>query len=239
MNIAQIFVIVPLTYADLENLQEYQQTFFYNFIMEADSVGYNCSIMLILSFTIDRFIIFLNIFLIKKMKIRIVFFCIFSWIYGLIIMILNNTFEIRKEYDRENFCIIVNINNSSLYSVFFISYTQMFSRIVPFIILGLYAFCIIRVKQFVKNNAMTFESRRFERKLLIQGFTFALFYEIEALLFYQRDFILSIIGKQFIKYYFVILNFFIIVFTCFNSVAMYIFIDKAKEDLKNYFICKR
>uniref|UniRef100_A0A0K0EBG3 G_PROTEIN_RECEP_F1_2 domain-containing protein n=1 Tax=Strongyloides stercoralis TaxID=6248 RepID=A0A0K0EBG3_STRER len=239
MNFAQIFVIVPLTYVDVNYIQDYPSTFFYNFIMEADSVGYNCGMMLLLTLTIDRFITFSNVCKSKYIKHRIIIFGIISWTYGMVIMILNNIFEIKKLYDRENFCIYVTINSSSLHSVIFISFTQMFSRIVPFIILGIYIFCIVRIKSFTRKKSMSIEKTRFEKKLLIQGFSFAMFYEVEALLFYQRDSILSIIGKEYTKHYYIVLNFFIILFTCFNSVAIFIFIDKAREHLKRTIFCRK
>uniref|UniRef100_A0A0N5BLA3 G_PROTEIN_RECEP_F1_2 domain-containing protein n=1 Tax=Strongyloides papillosus TaxID=174720 RepID=A0A0N5BLA3_STREA len=234
----QLFVIVPTTYADIQYLEDYPASLWYKFCMEADSVGYNCGVMLILTLTIDRFIVFLNKFGRNNRFIRSIALSLLSWIYGIVIMVFNNVYGVIKTYDRENFSFVVLIDHSKPQAFPFITYTQTFSKVLPFIILALYIFCIIRLKKFSKQKSLNSETRKVEKTLLIQGIAFALFYEVEALLFYQRDFIISVIGNDNEKCYLVVLNLFVIMFTCFNSIVLYIFVDRARKHLKGIITCK-
>uniref|UniRef100_A0A0K0FQH7 G_PROTEIN_RECEP_F1_2 domain-containing protein n=1 Tax=Strongyloides venezuelensis TaxID=75913 RepID=A0A0K0FQH7_STRVS len=239
MTNVQLFVIVPTTYADIQYFEDYPESFWYKFCMEADSVGYNCGIMLIFTLTIDRFIVFLNKFGRNSKFTRSIVLSLLSWIYGIMIMVLNNVYGVIKIYDKENFSFVVLIDQSKPQAIPFLTYTQTFSKVLPFLIMALYIFCIIKLKKFSKHKSFNSENRKVEKTLLIQGITFALFYEVEALLFYKREFILSVIGKDNEKCYLVILNLFVIMFTCFNSIVLYIFVDRARRHLKEMITCKK
>uniref|UniRef100_A0A0N4ZJ47 G_PROTEIN_RECEP_F1_2 domain-containing protein n=1 Tax=Parastrongyloides trichosuri TaxID=131310 RepID=A0A0N4ZJ47_PARTI len=233
MSIAQIFAIIPLTYANLTQLVEYENSIFYVIFMECDTLGYNCSIFLILSFTLDRLITFVGCKSIQVYeKTRIIIMVIISWIYGLFMLISTLFYGIYKRYDRSNYTLIVVTTRITSFSRGLVEYEEMASKVLPVFLFISCIICFIKARMMNKFNSRVLSTKwKFEKRILFQGIAFVMFYEVEALLFYQRQLALHLFGEKNIRFYFIVTNCAVICFTCFNSITLYIFNEVSRNHL--------
>uniref|UniRef100_A0A0K0G5R6 G_PROTEIN_RECEP_F1_2 domain-containing protein n=1 Tax=Strongyloides venezuelensis TaxID=75913 RepID=A0A0K0G5R6_STRVS len=237
VNFNQLTVIFPSTILPDDILQGYKETIFYDIFCEADTFGYNLSILLLLSLSIDRLLIFaFPRFFTTDNKYRIRMYIILCWLITVTLIIVHRIFSVYKKYNRQEYSLYYEIN-SVMGSEIFKGFTVNLSTITPIILFISYFFCFIKLRLNNKKVQSIVQNRNwnFERQILLQGCTISLVYELEAVFFLQRLYFVKLLNIQNVRYFNIFVNTFAMLYTGSISVTLYTFNRVAREHLISLF----
>uniref|UniRef100_A0A0K0FNS0 G_PROTEIN_RECEP_F1_2 domain-containing protein n=1 Tax=Strongyloides venezuelensis TaxID=75913 RepID=A0A0K0FNS0_STRVS len=233
MNFNQLSVVIPFTLLPDTMLQGYKETIFYDIFCEADTFGYNLSILLLLALSIDRLSIisFPRLFTTDN-KYRIRIYILLSWLITVTLIIVHRIFSVYKKYNPQGYSLYYDIN-SVMGSEIFKGFTVNLSTTTPIILFISYIFCFIKLRLNNKRVKSIAQNRNwnFERQILLQGFTISLVYELESIFFLQRSLFVKIFNIQNVRYFNAFVNTFVIMYTGSISVSLYIFNKVARGHL--------
>ncbi|CEF60956.1 GPCR, rhodopsin-like, 7TM domain-containing protein [Strongyloides ratti] len=232
INFTQLSVVIPFTYSN--NLEDYENSILYRIFCEFDTFGYNLSVMLLLSLSLDRFLVFAfpKTFFSDKIS-RINKFILISWLISIIITIGHKFDSVYKLYNGIEYALYYKINNLNNINISLII-SDIISKATPIIILLSYIFCFIRLKY--SCNIQKSGSRnkwKYEKQILLQGLTISLFYELESILFLERSLIITFFNLKNVKIFNIIVNCVVVLYTCYISASLFFFNNVARQHFLN------